>query len=567
MRRMILSTFLWSACTLARSDEPEQIKRLQETVNKQIAEQTEQINQEFLKLQNDLDSTDPQLRSSAIWSICHSQDVRLIPVIRSLLSSPTPSTKKEAILALFRLQAEGVGAEVGRLIADPDPDVRHTAAEYGSHLGYRSTIGEVQRFLQHDDFGSQSIAMHLCRTLPPEEAAPVLGAFLHHSSNHLRKRAVWDLMKYEDKLIRPYAAEILLLAGDADTWVRQAVRREERKLQNLLTPDELRRLSDQKSPEVRAVALRMLGQKGENVSREMLANLQAADPVLRETALNSFMAQGAGPEKEIVALLDDPDRRVKAMALYAVDRLQLKSAVPKLQEIFKAGDRSDRKLAATALLKMDQQLWAPTEAPQVTGALFDAATKVAGGDKASWPTLLDETTGLVETLSKRKDFPCDRGKMIIANDLSRHSVATRGPGDDHTGGRLGGHAISRAHDAVIVTHGNLAVDGYLRRVLLIVTGDLYLHDGYIYDSIVLVHGKIICDGYLNNSIVVAGEKDVLMLCGGYIRGSVAAAGTIDCDGYYLESLLGGQLATDSSGGVDLRESLRFDPTPIYGYLR
>jgi hypothetical protein len=291
----------------------------------------------------------------------------------------------------------------------------------------------------------------------------------------------------------------------------------------------------------------------------MTANLAAADPVLRETALQGFAAKGEGPEKQIVALLDDPDRRVKSSAIYAMARFRFKSAVPKLQNIFRTGDLVDRKFAALALLQMDEPLWAPAAAPQVRGPIFTAAAKLAGGEKQSWTTLLKEATKLVDDLSELKDFPCDRNKLIISNDLTGHPVTTRAPADRH--------AVSSIVDLVIVADGHLAVNGEMRGALVIVTGDLYLHDGYIYDSLVLVQGKIACDGYIKNSVVVAGDDATLTVDNGYVWGSVAAGGTINCAGYYKNSLLGGKLTPNASGQIDMRESTRFNQTSTYRYLR
>jgi HEAT repeat protein len=536
---------------------------MRQSVVKHNKAQAEKNDQEFAKLQKDLDNSDPQVRATAIGKVLYAQDPRLIPVIRALLADPEARTRSEAILALYRLHAEGVADEVGKLIADPDSGVRHTAAEYGRQLGYKSTLDEVRKFQAAKDWNSQSIAMHLAQSLPPEEAVPVLAEFLDHEEAALRKRAVWALTTYDAKWIQPYAIGILRLAGDSDGWVRGAVQKEERKLQSLVSVEELRKLAEHGTPEVQAMAFRMLRKKGVDVAREMIVRLSSPDPVLRKEALDSFASKQTAPEKEIVAMLDDPDSYVRSSALYAVDRLQLKSAVPKLQELVATADRYTRKHAARSLLKMDEPLWPPSETPKVSGPWFETAAKIAGGDKKSLATLLDEADRFVDRLSKMKDFPCDRAAMFAPKKGSELPLTTRGPGDGPVAGRLGGHTISHVKDSVVVAHGNLAVNGYIHTGLVIVTGDLYVHEGYIYNSIVLVQGRIVCEGYFHNSIVIAGRNESITLDDGYISDSIAAAGTIQCNGHYSHSLLGGKLSTDSSGRTDLRESNRFDPTPIY----
>jgi HEAT repeat protein len=570
MNRAFVFSAFWVAALVgaeARSDEAAQIEQLVKTMQKDVEQRTTEIDEGLQKLQNDLDNPDPAVRSRAIQSILATRDARLIPVITVMLQDPSASTRRKAILALYQFKAEGVADKVGALVSDSDPDVQHTAAEYGAHLGYKSSLDEVKRFLARNDFTSQSAAMHLARTLPEEQAVPLMATFLHHESHHLRKRAVSNLVKYDGKPLRPYVADILKLAGDSDHWVRGAVGWAEPTLQSLVTIDELRQLTDHASPQVQALAYRMLDSKGAGISERMVFLLSAAQPELRAAALDSFMSAGKGPEKEIVALLDDPDRSVRTRALYAVRRLKFRSAVPKLREILAEEEGSDRRYAAQALMDMNESAWAPTDPPTTRGPLYQAVEKLAGGDESRRTELMELTDELVERISKTEGFPCDQSNLLSASGTEQLPVVKHGTGRMENSLCLGARGPVDVREGVMVHHGNVVVNGVILGGIVIVTGDLFLHDGYIRDSIVLVQGKIICNGYINNSIVVAGSDQPLTLLEGYIRGSVAMAKEIDCNGYLMDSLFDGNMKTRFSSELDLRNSSQFDSKPVYKYLQ
>ena len=567
-RLMIVAYFLSASLAVeAMSDEAAQIEQLRKSIKQKVDKGQEKIDQGFQKLADDLGSSDPAVRARAIQSILATKDGRLIPVIAALLEHPSAHTRHNAILALSRLRAKGLADKVGALISDPKPEVRHAAAEYGTHLGYKSTLKEVKGFVEAADSTSHSMAMHLTRSLPDKQAVPVLAEFLHHKSHHLRKRAVWRLTKYDRKLIRPHAVEILKLAGDSDSWVRSAVSQEKDTLLGLVTKEDLRKLTQNKSGKVQALAFGMLSKKGVDVAKEMTANLSAEDPALRLAALEIFMSAKQGPEKEIVALLDDPDSYVKAYALYAVRQLQLRSSIPKLREIFAADDRSHSRNAARALVGMSVSVWAPTKAPKTAGPVYDAAARLASGDATPWPDLLRRTDGLVTGLSKLDGFPCDRAKMVAAADAKDYAIIKNATGGVEKRRCLGARNLASVRDSVVIQHGNLTVNGVIIHSVLIVTGDLYLHEGYIYHSIVLVQGKIICNGYINNSVVAAGEKETLTVSEGYVWGSIATAGQIACRGYLKDSLFAGTLKGRTRYENDLRNSKEIDSEAVYRHLQ
>jgi len=79
--------------------------------------------------------------------------------------------------------------------------------------------------------------------------------------------------------------------------MRHAVEEREKRLQSLVTVDELRILPDDPSAQNRAAALRLLDQTGQDVSRELPNHLHSANPKVSEAALSGFMAKGEEPEK------------------------------------------------------------------------------------------------------------------------------------------------------------------------------------------------------------------------------------------------------------------------------
>ena len=567
-RTLIVLSLVLSTSALAddKASDKQRLEQLQQKVARQVDKKRTKHDQALQKLLDDLDSLDDRDRSRAISRILSTSDPRLIPTITVLLHDPSAFNRRNAILALYKLKAANVADKIAPLMLDRDPSVQHTAAEYASHLGYKANMGEIERFLDRPDFTSQSAAMHLIGTLPDKEAAPMLAAFLAHKSHHLRKRAIQGLLPLKVKLVRPYALDIIKLGGDSDRWVRTEVGRAETKLLGMLKADEIRSLTTHTSSNVRATAFRMLGKKGVDVSTEMTANLSSQDAVLRLEAVKYFSSKGKGPEEPIVKLLDDPDKRVRAYALYAMKTLRYESAAPKLRKIITEGNRYDRKCAAAALLAMNKRITPRKEPPKVTGPVFQAAARLAAGKEENWKKLLDKTDAMLKGLSGLDGFPCDPEKMLSPDTAGKLPIAKRAAGRLSAARYVGTDSPSRTDGAFVVVHGNLEVKSVIIKSIIIVTGDLYVHDGYIYDSIVLVQGKVISNGYLRNSIVVAGSDKLLAVDDGYVYGSIAAAGEIVCDGYYKDSLLAGQVrSTDER--TDLRNSSIIDAKLIYKYLR
>ena len=111
----------------------------------------------------------------------------------------------------------------------------------------------------------------------------------------------------------------------------------------------------------------------------------------------------------------------------------------------------------------------------------------------------------------------------------------------------------------------MIVKGIIDEAIVIVTGNLYMHDGYVSDSIVIVQGDFVCGGYIKNSVVIAGENKMLSMRDGRISDSVAAADRIETDSYVSQSLYSGQMV--NSGRSDVHNSAEFDAEPIYKRLR
>ncbi|MDP6637182.1 MAG: HEAT repeat domain-containing protein [Phycisphaerae bacterium] len=566
-KTLILLSLVLSASAAAddKASEEDQLKQLREKVARRVEKKRAKHDEALQKLLDDLDSPSNTVRSRAISNILATRDTRLIPTITMLLHDPSAFNRRHAILALYKLKAPNVADKIAPLMLDRDPQVQHTAAEYGSALGYKANMGEIDRFLDRPDFTSQSAAMHLINTLPGKEAAPMLAEFLDHKSHHLRKRAIWGLLALKTSLVQPYALKIIKLAGDSDTWVRNEVSRSETKLMDMLKTDEIRNLTTHTSPNVRAAAFRMLGKKGVDILAEMTAHLSSKDAVLRLEAVKYFSSKRKGPEKAIVKLLNDPDRTVRAYALYGMKTLRFESAEPILRNIVAEGNRSDRKHAAAALLAMNKRIIPRTEPPKVSGPVFQAAAELAAGKQENWKKLLDKTNAMVEGLSKLEGFPCDTKKLLSPDAAGKLPITKKGAGRLYRTRYVGSDSPGSLGEAVVAVHGNLEIKGVINKSIIIVTGDFYVHDGYIYNSIVLVQGKIVSNGYLYNSIVLAGGDKLMAIDNGYIYDSIAAAGEIVCDSYYKNSLLSGKISSVRER-TDLRNSSMIDAKLIYKYL-
>ena len=126
----------------------------------------------------------------------------------------------------------------------------------------------------------------------------------------------------------------------------------------------------------------------------------------------------------------------------------------------------------------------------------------------------------------------------------------------------------RVQNAMLVHHGDLVVKGIIYDAIIVVTGNFYMHDGYVNDSFVIVQGDFVCGGYISNSVVFCGEDKTLRVRDSHVSDSVIAAGTIESGSSYTsESLYAGEMVSRSSDGVDIRNSRQFNAAPFYKQLR
>ena len=531
-------------------------------------------NAEIQRLKNLLESSDSKTRSQAVSKILYYKDKRIVPLLVLLLRDGNSHTRSEAIYALARLDAKEAANDVLKLVDDPESEVWHAAAEYGSVLGGRSDLETINRFLERPDFTSQSAAMHLTRNLPQVEAAAILGTFLKHQSHHLRKRALQSLVKFDAEFLSPIAIDILKLAGDSDNWVRSAARPYEKRLLKLVTVDELRKLTQEDALELQKLAYRMLVKKGAGVKDELSHWLLSDSPEERLAALELLVQSGGCSERQFVKMLNDPDEEVWEKALYLARRSPFKSMAPRLREIMSNTNDGDRRgYAASILMSLGEPIWPKGTPPSVTGYLYEPAARLVNGNEGAWDRMSKTICELMDGVSSMEAFPCDSKQLPKLRSLERLPVIKNAVGR-LTGRRCFG--VSRpvsADRSLVVIHGNLTIDGSLNGSVVVVTGDVYLHDGTVRNSVVLVQGRFICDGYISNSIVVVGEDEPLNIEDSYIMKSVVAAGTLFCDGYMSESVFAAGLPTQDASGrpfreeLDIRNSSTFDSEAVYQYLR
>jgi HEAT repeat protein len=222
-------------------------------------------------------------------------------------------------------------------------------------------------------------ALSLLGKLRGEAHAALVSVFLRRG---IARAALRDL-RSRNRVRRARAAQVL---GDLE--LRQAV------------PELCRLLSDRYA-EVRIVAVRALGRIGDpSAAWRLIASLDQAEPVPSLLATHTLVQLGPDAEVTLVAALDHPQARVRAVCLDALGLLGAAGSVPRVARLLREERVLDVRVAAAVNLGRlgTRSALAPlTDAvdPARPAALRAAAARALGelGAPAAVPalmTLLDD---------------------------------------------------------------------------------------------------------------------------------------------------------------------------------
>jgi ATP/ADP translocase/HEAT repeat protein len=222
-------------------------------------------------------------------------DDATVQLLKRTLASENPAEVRNALELARRVVGHDVGAEVARLLSNPDADLRCRALEILGRSGSMAQSDAILALFDDPDDAVKAAAVRAFCAIVGEPALRVMKDRLHSPAPEVRGAAVASL-------IRHGGLEGILLSAE--------------------------HLKEMQTSEDEAMRL-------------------AAAHVLREIGVKSFY-------QPVLALMRDPSTRVQSAAVQAAGAMQSPELVPAL--VYKLGQRDTARIAALALASYDESV-------------------------------------------------------------------------------------------------------------------------------------------------------------------------------------------------------------------
>jgi HEAT repeat protein len=273
---------------------------------------------------------DPQIRANAIEVIATTREVRLMPKAQKLLQDPAIPVKFIAVLAVGDLQYTLAKDEIGRLLSDPNPNIKIAAAYAMTRLGEAEYFKVFRNAVISEDQTVRANAALLLGKSGRKEALRVLWWTLRQpdSTDKVTLQAAESIAVLQDERIYPklWSRLISAYADDRVLGIRAmgALGTEQAKNAIITMLDDI-------IPEVRLTAAAQLGRLAEPIGEARVAEVF---------------------EKNLLTDMDaDGQQRVKVLAALAIGEIGTEGLTKHLPQLLRDSSKPVRLAAARAILR------------------------------------------------------------------------------------------------------------------------------------------------------------------------------------------------------------------------
>jgi len=273
---------------------------------------------------------DPQIRANAVEVIATTKEVRLMPKAQRLLEDQAIPVKFIAVLAVGDLQYTLAKDEIGRLLSDPNPNIKIAAAYAMSKLGQAEYFKVFRNAVTSEDQTVRANAALLLGKSGQKEALRVLWWALRQpdSTDKVVLQAAESIAALQDERIYPklWSRLISAYADDRVLGIRAMGALGTEQAKNAIIT-----MLDDNIPEVRLTAAAQLGRLGEPIGEARVAEVF---------------------EKNLLAGMDaDGQQRVKVLAALAIGEIGTEGLTKHLPQLLHDSSKSVRLAAARAILR------------------------------------------------------------------------------------------------------------------------------------------------------------------------------------------------------------------------
>jgi HEAT repeat protein len=277
-----------------------------------------------------LADSDPQIRANAVEVIATTKEVRLMPKAQKLLQDQAIPVKFIAVLAVGDLQYTLAKDEIGRLLSDPNPNIKIAAAYAMSKLGQAEYFKVFRNAVTSEDQTVRANAALLLGKSGQKEALRVLWWTLRQpdSTDKVVLQAAESIAALQDERIYPklWSRLISAYADDRVLGIRAMGALGTEQAKNAIIT-----MLDDNIPEVRLTAAAQLGRLGEPIGEARVAEVF---------------------EKNLLTGMDaDGQQRVKVLAALAIGEIGTEGLTKHLPQLLHDSSKPVRLAAARAILR------------------------------------------------------------------------------------------------------------------------------------------------------------------------------------------------------------------------
>jgi cyclophilin family peptidyl-prolyl cis-trans isomerase/HEAT repeat protein len=334
--------------------------------------------------------------------------------------------------------------DLAALVADPDPNVRVTAAFALGQIGDQSGADTLVRFGGDADGDVAAEAVEALSKLAPRVQLAAYQPFTAESQREgIRARAVRYLFRFRSDEASAIAMNALASSSGiirqeaAYALARRAYAPARTKLEQVMTDS---------APLTRAYAARALGAIASPDSANAIVaalgdnhpwvRTNAAVALARIAAKDPKIAERGEDAIRVIALSDDPDPGTRASSIEALGYYAKKneSARKRLLEIANNGTRWDRELAAGAIAKQfaDEKLLPPDLTSWSKVRVLEAASPLSDAVRTRYAHDSD-TLVRANAISSIADDKADANLDLIRAAMNDDDVIVRGNAIDRFG--------------------------------------------------------------------------------------------------------------------------------------
>lgn len=181
-------------------------------------EKAKETSGEVIKLRQQLNDTNPEVRNAAVWAMWELGAKEAIPDIIKLLQDNDPVIRQSATIVLSNFVAKEAIPDITKLLQDNEFRVRLEAVSALGNIRAKESIPEMTKLLQDDNPLVRYDAVWALSKLYAKEAIPGITRLLKDTDIKIRYAAVYALGNLNAKEAIP---EIAKLLQDTDAGVRR----------------------------------------------------------------------------------------------------------------------------------------------------------------------------------------------------------------------------------------------------------------------------------------------------------------------------------------------------------